>query len=88
MYAPLKRRKKAMLSPNRYRLSICRNNFLHDFRQVKETRYGFLERCIRCGKQVHFPANISNHAYLTYHIRSALQVSDPLFFHEYPNALK
>ena len=77
-----------MLSPNRYQKSICRNNYLHDFRQVKQTRYGFLERCSRCGKQVHFPANISNQAYLSYHIRSALQGHEPLFRHEYPNALK
>lgn len=76
-----------MLSPNRYRNSICRNNYLHDFRQVKETDTGFLERCTRCGKQVHFPATISNHMYLSYHIRSALQVGDPLFHHEYPKAL-
>jgi hypothetical protein len=72
-----------MLSPNRYRNSICRNNYLHDFRQVKETDTGYLERCVRCGKQMHFPANISNHAYLSYHIRSALQPGEPLYEHEY-----
>lgn len=72
-----------MLSPNRYKNSICRNNYLHKFIQVKETDYGFLERCMRCGKQVHFPGNISNHAYLSFHIRSALQVNDTLYQHEY-----
>lgn len=77
-----------MLSRNRYRNSICKNNYLHDFRQVKETDIGFLERCTRCGKQVHFPGNVSNDYYLSYHIRSALQARDPLFHHEYPNALK
>lgn len=72
-----------MLSPRRYQNSICRNNYLHDFRQVKETEVGFLERCLRCGTQMHFPANIPNHIYLSYHIRSALQVNDPLYEHEY-----
>lgn len=76
-----------MLSPNRYRNSICRNNYLHDFRQVAETDVGILERCLRCGKQMHFPMTISNHVYLSYHIRSALQPGEPLFNHEYPNAL-
>lgn len=72
-----------MLSPRRYQNSICRNNYLHDFRQVKETRAGFLERCIRCGKQIHFPGNTPNHVYLSYHIKSALQPGEPLYEHEY-----
>lgn len=76
-----------MLS-RRYQNSKCRNNYLHDFRQVEETTKGFLERCTRCGKQMHFPGNVPNHVYLSYHIRSALQPADPLFFREYPKALK
>lgn len=77
-----------MLNRNKYQNSICRNNYLHDFRQIQETNKGFLERCTRCGKQVHFPGSISNHVYLSYHIRSALQPNDPLFHREYPRALK
>lgn len=76
-----------MLS-KRYQKSECRNNYLHDFRQVQRTHVGYLERCTRCGKQMHFPLNVPNHIYLAYHIRSALQPSDKLFFREYPNALK
>jgi hypothetical protein len=76
-----------MLSPRRYQNSVCRGNYLHDFRLVRETDQGFLERCTRCGKQVHFPGNVSNVLYLSYHIRSSLQSNDPLFKHEYPNAL-
>ena len=72
-----------MISENRYKNSICKNNYLHDFRQIQETSTGFLERCTRCGKQVHFPQNISNHVYLSYHIRSALQVGEPLYNREY-----
>jgi hypothetical protein len=70
----------------RYQNSVCRRGHLHDFLQVMETRYGFLERCRKCGATIHFKSNIPNHVYLSYHIRSALQPSDPLFFREYPNA--
>lgn len=77
-----------MLNERRYQNSICRNNYLHKFKSLGETHKGFLERCTRCGKTMHFPGNISNQLYLSYHIRSALQTNDPLFFREYPNALK
>lgn len=72
-----------MLNRNRYKNSICKNNYLHDFRIVKHTNVGVLERCSRCGKQVHFPNDISNHVYLSYHVRSALQPGEPLYNHEY-----
>lgn len=71
----------------RYQNSQCRNNYLHDFRQVDRTDRGFVERCTRCGKQMHFPLDVPNHIYLSFHIRSALQPSDPLFKREYPQAL-
>ncbi len=74
-----------MLSPRRYQNSVCRNNYLHDFRLVRETDRGYLERCLRCGKQIHFPADVPNPVYLSYHIRSAIQPSEPLYAHEYPN---
>lgn len=32
-----------------------------------------------------FPANVPNDVYLSYHIRSALQLSDPLFKINYPD---
>lgn len=73
---------------DRYQNSLCKENFLHDFRQVKQTKEGYLERCIRCGEQIHFPHTVPNHVYLSYHVRSALQPNDPLFFREYPNAPK
>ena len=76
-----------MLS-KKYQNSVCRNDYLHDFQQVKQTNVGYLERCTRCGRQIHFPNNCPNHIYLSYHLRSALQTSDPLFFREYPNAIK
>jgi hypothetical protein len=57
---------------------------LHDFRQVMQTPRGYLERCTRCGKTIHFDVNCSNAHYLSYHIRSALQTNDPLYYKEYP----
>lgn len=71
-----------MLS-KRYQNSVCKGGYLHNFLQIKETNIGFLERCSRCGKQMHFPGNVPNHVYLSYHIRSALQINDPLFKREY-----
>ena len=76
-----------MLS-DRYQNSECLNYYLHDFREVGQAKGGFIERCTRCGLTMHFPGNISNNEYLSYHIRSALQINDPLFHREYPNALK
>jgi len=67
--------------------SQCRNYYLHDFRHVKDTEHGFVERCTRCGKQMHFKNNMPNHVFLSYHNRSALQSYEPLFKREYPNAL-
>lgn len=73
-----------MQTHHRYQNSVCRNNYLHDFRQVQQTDIGYLERCTRCGKQMHFPSNVPNHIYLSYHLRSALQKNDPLYYREYP----
>lgn len=75
------------MANRRYQNSQCKNNYLHDYRLVAQTRTGVFERCLRCGKQMHFPHNIPNHVYLSHHIRSALQTSDPLFKREYPNAI-
>lgn len=72
----------------RYQNSVCRRGHLHDFLQVKETKTGFLERCRKCGVQLHFPANVPNHIYLSFHVRSALQPSEPMFLREFPNAPK
>lgn len=77
-----------MISNRYHKNSRCKNSYLHDFRHVQDTKFGFVERCRRCGKQEHFKHDMPNHVFLSYHIRSALQASDPLFFREYPNALK
>lgn len=71
-----------MLS-QRYQNSRCKNNYLHDFRHINQTDRGYVERCTRCGLQMHFPHDVPNHVYLSYHLRSALQVNDPLFKREY-----
>lgn len=73
---------------DRYQNSLCKENYLHDFRQTQHTTKGIVERCTRCGTQMCFPTNVPNHIYLSYHVRSALQPNDPLFFREYPNAIK
>ena len=73
-----------MLS-TRYQNSECDigNYWLHDYRQIDTTKTGIVERCTRCGKKQHFPHDIPNHVYLSHHIRSALQINDPLYEREY-----
>lgn len=77
-----------MLSNKYDKNSQCLNDYLHDFRHVQNTKDGFLERCTRCGEQLHIPNNMPNDVFLSYHNKSALQASDTLFLREYPNALK
>lgn len=69
---------------SRYQRSECKGGFLHKFVQVKQTTTGYVERCERCGVQVHFPVDTPNHIYIQYHIRSILRASDPRFKKEYP----
>lgn len=76
-----------MLSP-RYQNSECKGGYLHKFRQLYQTMTGYVERCERCGLQMHFPITPeANHYYLSYHIREVLRAEDALFAHEYPNAI-
>ncbi len=35
--------------------------------------------------QKHFPVNIPNHLYLSWHLRDVLRKGDPLFAKEYPH---
>lgn len=75
------------MTTGHYQNSLCGSSglWLHDFRFIRETPEGILERCTRCKKQMHFPHNVSNAYYLSWHIRSALQPSDPRFRKEFPN---
>lgn len=72
---------------NKYQNSFCGigNYWLHDFKPVQDTPYGTYERCTRCGSGMHFPHDVPNHIYLSYHIRSVLRADDPLFTREYPH---
>jgi hypothetical protein len=69
---------------SRYQNSECKRNMLHDYKILETTTAGVFERCTRCGDKKHFPHNVPNHVYISYHIRSALQTNDPRFFIEYP----
>lgn len=72
-----------MLNPRRYKNSICRNNYLHNYVKVADTPRGFVERCKRCGKQIHVPYDMPNDAYISHHIRQFIQPNEPLYKHEY-----
>lgn len=79
---------KEYVRGSRYQKSHCKNGYLHDFVQVDQTATGYVERCTRCGIQMHFPLDTPNAVYLSYHLRSALQPNDVLFLREYPNVRK
>lgn len=69
----------------RYQNSVCRRGWLHKWIEIAKTRLGTLERCERCGMKMHFRNDMPNHLMLSFHIRSVLRASDPLFKKEYPN---
>ncbi len=69
----------------RYQNSVCRPGILHKWIEIGQTPRGTLERCERCGMKKHFPKDMPNHLYLSWHIRSVLRKSDSLFAKEYPN---
>lgn len=71
--------------PDRYQKSACKGDYLHKFAQTATTPIGILERCERCGLEIHFPNDTPNYKYLEYNIRRILRKSDPLFIHEYGN---
>lgn len=81
------KRLRTHITKHRYQNSVCKRGSLHNFLQVKQTPDGYLERCKKCGLQIHFPAHTPNHIYLSYHVRSALQKHDPMFKKEYPNII-
>ncbi len=56
---------------------------LHDFKIISSDNRGLVERCTRCGMKMHFPENTPNHKYMEYHVRQALQTSDPRYYVEY-----
>lgn len=68
---------------SRYQNSECRRDMLHDFRIIASDSNGLTERCTRCGLKKHFPTDTPNHVYMSWHIRQALQESDPRFKIEY-----
>jgi hypothetical protein len=74
-----------LMYQTKYQNSICSPGFLHDLIPIAQVKEGSLERCTRCGLTKHFPFNVSNAEYLSYHIKSTLQPSDYLFLRHYPN---
>lgn len=74
---------------SRYLKSDCKaRGYLHDFKIIEAFNQGLIERCTRCGLKMFFPHDTPNFKYLEFHVRQALQVDDPKFLHEYPNAIK
>lgn len=75
------------MKSRKYQNSLCgRGTWLHKFKILGSPKGGILERCERCGVTKFFSENVPNHIYLSWHIRSGLQVTDYLFNREYPHA--
>jgi hypothetical protein len=72
-----------MALPIRYQKSICKGDYLHLFKITAQTSEGLLERCSRCGLEMHFPNDTPNWKYVEYHIRNILRADDALYAHEY-----
>lgn len=72
----------------RYLSSECLGGYLHRYKILESLRGGLVERCELCGDKQFFPHDTPAHKYLEYHVRQALQVNDPRFLREYPQALK
>jgi hypothetical protein len=73
---------------SRYQNSECKGGYLHRYVILDNHNGGLIERCDRCGDTKYFPYDTPAHIYMSYHIRQGLQVNDPRFLREYPNALK
>lgn len=73
---------------SQYQKSECKNGYLHRYVILENHKGGLVERCDRCGDKQYFPHDTPNWKYLEYHIRQALQVTDPRFLREYPQAHK
>jgi len=66
--------------------SLCQANLFHDYQITKSFESGVVEMCSRCKHRVYFPNTVPNHIYLSFHLRSMLQPSDPRYKREYaPN---
>lgn len=73
---------------HKYQKSVCseKAGLLHDYKFLYSISKGVIERCVNpgCGDKQMFPHNIPNNEYLSRHIRSSLQVNDPLFKPNFP----
>ena len=74
---------------NKYQNSVCQwdAGLLHNYRTLYQTDKGVVEKCMNrmCGEVQFFPWNVKNDVYLSFHIKAALQKSDPLFYKNFPN---
>lgn len=70
-----------------YQNSVCRKKlpYLHDYRPLYHKDGGLVEKCTLCGDKRFFAEKVANHVYLSFHLKQALQLSDPLFRFNYPN---
>ena len=70
-----------------YQNSMCQEQFglLHRWKWLYNHKGGIVEKCELCAEKQFIPADIPNDVYLTTHLRSAIQPSDPLYKVNWPN---
>ncbi len=63
--------------------SECTAGFLHSYKITKTLPHGIIERCTRCLDTQFFRNEVPNYIYLSFHVRSALQMDHKRFIKEY-----
>lgn len=66
----------------------CGGVWLHDFRITRSFPKGSEEVCYRCHLVKFFREDTPNAEYLSWHLRSTLQLGDPRFAREFPTTYK
>jgi hypothetical protein len=75
---------------NHYQNSLCNgglkgNYWLHEWEQISQDSRGVKEVCKKCKLVKFWKFNTPNYIFLSFHLKSALTRSDPLFAREWPN---
>lgn len=72
---------------DKYQNSVCNefSGILHKYDRIYDIKYGVVEQCAHCGERMFFAWDVDNTYYLSFHIRSSLQMNDAVFHQNYPN---
>jgi hypothetical protein len=63
--------------------SQCKGGLYHDYQIVDNAIDGVIEMCTNCRERKYFNNKIPNWIYLSYHLKSFLQPTDPKYKRHY-----